>query len=252
MNTAVNNPALRTYPVWDRTVRVFHWLNVVCLLGLIGLGLMIYFNKNFGVSPEGKILLKTLHTYVGYVFVVNLSWRILWGFMGSRHARWTAIIPFGKGYKKALSAYLQGLRDKCPPAYLGHNPLARLMISTLFILLMTQAVTGLVLAGTDLYMPPFGNQIAEWVSVPGELDELKAGSKDHVDAQAYKAMRAFRKPFINTHKYSFYLLVLCIALHITAVVISELSEKNGLISAMFTGKKVFADKPVDVDIEDQK
>ncbi|MBQ0720980.1 MAG: cytochrome b/b6 domain-containing protein [Gammaproteobacteria bacterium] len=243
--------ALEAYPVWDRTVRVFHWVNVLCLIGLIGLGLMIYFNKNFGVSPDGKILLKTLHVYIGYIFVFNLSWRILWGFIGSPYARWAAILPFGKGYKKVLSAYLTGLRDKRPPPYLGHNPLARLMISGLFILLITQAISGLVLAGSDLYMPPFGRHFAEWVTVSGQDNQqlvvVTAGSKEHVDPQAYKEMRAFRKPFINTHKYAFYLLCLSVALHIFVVVMSEIKEKNNIISAMFSGKKTFDDKPVDVE-----
>ena len=250
-NNFEQNPVLTTYPVWDRTVRVFHWVNVICLIGLISLGLMIFFNKDFGVSSEGKILLKTLHTYIGYIFVINLSWRILWGFIGSPYARWAAILPFGKGYKKALNTYIQGLRDQRPPAYLGHNPLARLMITVLFILLTSQAITGLVLAGTDLYLPPFGHEFAEWVTASGEdhhqLAELKAGSKEHVDPEAYKEMRTFRKPFINTHEYGFYLLCLAIIGHIVAVVITELKENNNIISAMFSGKKTFAEKPVDLE-----
>jgi len=249
MDNTESNAILTTYPVWGRTVRVFHWINVICLIGLISLGLIIFFNKDFGVSSEGKILLKTLHTYIGYIFVFNLSWRILWGFIGSPYARWAAILPFGKGYKKALTDYLQGVRDKRPPPYLGHNPLARLMITFLFILLTTQAITGLVLAGTDLYLPPFGHEFAEWVTASGEdhqLSEPKAGSKENVDPEAYKEMRAFRKPFINTHKYGFYLLCLGIIAHIIAVVITELKENNNIISAMFSGKKTFTEKPVDL------
>ena len=60
-------------------------------------------------------------------------------------------------------------------------------------------------------------------------------------------MRKFRKPFITTHVYSFYLLLIAITLHILAVVVSEIREKNGLISAMFTGKKVISKKPVDLE-----
>ena len=51
--------------------------------------------------------------------------------------------------------------------YLGHNPIARMMVSILLILLVLQAVTGLVLAGTDIYYPPFGYWIASWVAAPG-------------------------------------------------------------------------------------
>lgn len=56
---------------------------------------------------------------------------------------------------------MRGLRKGDPPAYLGHNPLGRLMITALLFLLITQALTGLVLAGTDLYKPPFGGLVAD-------------------------------------------------------------------------------------------
>ena len=252
-NSPVQNHRLSTYRVWGRSIRVFHWLNVISLIGLISLGLMILFHKNFGVSLEGKVLLKTLHTYIGYIFVFNLSWRIIWGFVGSPYARWSKVLPFRKGYKKALVTYIQGLRDKRPPPYLGHNPLGRLMITCLFILLTTQAITGLVLAGSDLYLPPFGHEFAEWViSTDGEhpLSELKAGSKENVDPEAYKEMRAFRKPFGTTHKYGFYLLCLAIVVHIAAVIMSELKENNNIISAMFSGKKTFTERPVDLEDEE--
>jgi cytochrome b len=54
--------------------------------------------KSLGVSGEGKILLKTIHAYIGYVFVINLSWRLVWGFIGNKYVRWKAILPIGKGY----------------------------------------------------------------------------------------------------------------------------------------------------------
>jgi len=62
-------------------------------------------------------------------------------------------------------------------------------------------------------------------------------------------MREFRKPFITIHVYIFYTLVIAILLHIIGVVITELKEKSGLVSAMFTGKKTFRKKPIDYDAE---
>ena len=60
-------------------------------------------------------------------------------------------------------------------------------------------------------------------------------------------MREFRQPFITTHVYVFYILVVAILLHIAGVVVTELKEKSGLVSALFTGQKVFKNKPVDYD-----
>jgi len=243
--------SVRYYSVWDRTTRCFHWINVICVLGLIAVGLIIFNNKILGVSGDGKILLKTIHVYIGYVFSVNLLWRMVWGFVGNKYARWKAIFPIGRGYWCSVKAYVKGVKSGKAPQYLGHNPIGKLMVALLFLLLMTQAITGLVLAGTDLYFPPFGNGIAEWVAGEGATSEdianLVPGSKEGVNPEAYAEMRAFRKPIITTHVYVFYTLLAAIFLHVSAVVITEIREGNGLVSAMFTGKKVAAQKPVDLD-----
>ncbi len=243
-NTPINGVAT---PVWDRTTRWFHWINVLCVLALAALGLAILNEKAFGVSAEGKVLLKTLHVYVGYVLAANLAWRLVWAFIGGQHARWKSFLPFGQGYASALRAYVGGFVSGNAPTYRGHNPLGRLMVSLLFLLLLTQAVTGLILAGTDLYKPPFGGVIAEWVTGgdPEKLSQLKPGSKDYVDPAAYDAMRAFRKPIVTTHLYTFYVLMAAILLHILGVVVTEVREKGGLISAMFSGEKVLPEPAVD-------
>jgi len=136
-----------------------------------------------------------------------------------------------------------------PPAYLGHNPVARLMLSLLFAALLIMAITGIVLAGTDVYMPPFGAFFADWVTGGDaeRLAQLVPGSKEFVDKELYGEMRSFRKPFIKTHYFVFFVLLAAIAVHIAAVVIAEQREKNGLVSAMFSGRKVFSEKPVDLD-----
>jgi len=252
MNDSTNHTeTLVPYHVWDRTVRIFHWTNTLCVIGLIAVGLVILNSKTLGVTTDGKILLKTIHAYIGYLFVLNLGWRIIWGFLGNRYARWRAILPFGNAYKKSLRQFVEGSKKGNPPHYLGHNPIARLMVALLFLLLSLQAVTGLILAGTDLYLPPFGHEIAEWVTNSGEdhskLADLKPYSKTNVDPDSYKEMREFRKPFITIHVYVFYALLGAILLHLIGVVVSELREKSGLVSAMFTGEKVFHKKPVDLE-----
>lgn len=236
------------YRAWDRTTRWFHWINFLCVLGLSVLGLAILNEKSFGVSADGKVLLKTLHVYVGYVFSINLGWRFVWAFVGSVRARWRAMLPFGRGFADSLRQYARGFRTGTAPHYLGHNPIGRIMVLLLLVALLAQAVTGLVLAGTDLYKPPFGSAIAEWVTGGDaeKLANLKPGSKDAVDPIAYSEMRNFRKPFITVHKYTFYVLAALILLHILGVVITEIREKSGLVSAMIHGEKVLPEPPVDL------
>jgi cytochrome b len=241
---------LKKYPVWDRTVRYFHWINVLCILGLIAVGTVILNSKALGVSGDGKVLLKTVHVYIGYVFVVNIAWRLIWGFIGNRFARWKAVLPVGDQYKAQRSVFINGIKDGNSAVFMGHNPLARWMVSVLFILLSTMAVTGLVLAGTDVYMPPFGHYFKSWVAENSEtIADVKPNSDEGVSQQAYQDMRGFRKPFIKVHYYGFFILLAAIVLHLFAVIFSELRERNGLISAMFTGEKVFDKKPSDLDDE---
>ena len=158
---------LELYAVWDRSTRWFHWINFVCVVALAAIGTAILYDNELGVTDAGKILLKTTHVWFGYVFTANLGWRLAWAFIGNRHANWSAILPFHKGYGSALRAYLRELFRGDVRPYLGHNPIARMMVSILLILLVLQAVTGLVLAGTDIYYPPFGYWIASWIAAPG-------------------------------------------------------------------------------------
>lgn len=243
--------SLTYYSVWDRTTRSFHWINVLCIIALAGIGLVLLNDDALDINRDGKVLLKTIHVYIGYLFVLNLVWRFVWGFIGNRYARWRSVLPVGAGYWQSVSQYVSGVRSGKVPHYLGHNPVARLMVALLFLLLTVQAVSGLVLAGTDLYMPPFGDKIANWVSVKDQdghaATRLIPGSRVGVDAAALKDMRHFRKPFGMTHETVFFILVIAIMLHVLAVVVTEIREMNGLVSAMFTGKKIMSGQPVDRD-----
>ncbi len=52
---------LHSYAVWDAGVRWFHWINVLCVLGLIAVGVVILSGSALGLSSEGKVDLKILH-----------------------------------------------------------------------------------------------------------------------------------------------------------------------------------------------
>lgn len=237
---------LKAYLVWDANIRWFHWINVLCVLSLIALGVAILNSKALGVTNEGKILLKTVHVLIGYGLAVNLLWRLVWAFIGGPYARWQAILPGGHGYLGELRTYILDLKAGRVRQYLGHNPLGRIAITLMFFLLLTQTITGLVLAGTDLFYPPFGSWIASWVALTGiEPATLAPYAKDTYDPVAYQAMRAFRKPFIIIHEYGFYALLGLILLHILAVVKVELGQGGNLISAMFTGRKILSQTPAD-------
>ena len=108
-----------------------------------------------------------MHVWIDYAFAANLLWRLVWGFIGGTHARWRPILPGGRGYMNEVRGYIGDFKAGRPPQYLGHNPLGRIAVSLLLLLLLAQALTGLVLAGTDLVYSPIVAWIADRLAVPG-------------------------------------------------------------------------------------
>lgn len=237
---------LKSYRVWDAPTRWFHWINAISVVALVVVGYLILSGRGLEIPRTGSLKLKTIHTWIGYVFVINLLIRLGWAFVGNRYARWRAILPCGRGYLTALVAHIKALFSRRPPQYLGHNPLARLSVTAMLILITVLAVTGLVLGGTDLFYPPIGKWIARWVAAPGiDPATLVPGAPNMVDKAAWESMQAFRKPFILCHLYSFYALLIVAGLHILGVVITEIREDGNLVSATFSGRKIIAGRPVD-------
>ncbi len=224
--------------VWDAGTRWFHWINAISVLMLMGLGLLILNASSFGIPNPGKALLKTIHVLVGYVFAINLLWRFAWAFLGNSHARWRSILPGGKGYFAELRDYCQSYFSSSPKRYLGHNPLGRLAVAAMLLLMTIQMLTGLFLAGSDVFYPPFGHWIAQWIAAPGvDPATLQPYSVETYNAAAYEQMRAIRKPLATLHLYSFYSLAVLVFLHLLAVVVAELRERSSLVSAMIGGHK---------------
>lgn len=225
--------------VWSRSIRLFHWLNVLTITALIVIGLVIFNSKALGVSVDGKILLKTIHVIIGYIFAINLIFRITLGFIGSSFERWSQMLPFLTGYLSEFKQY----RTEKGKVFKGHNPLGKLMVLALMTLMSIQMATGLVLAGTDIYYPPLGKHFATSVAKDeSKLDEIKPYSKTNIDEAKYQEMRAFRSPIITAHVYAFYGLLILIPLHIFGVVFAERKEKSGLVSSMVSGYKYLPSK----------
>lgn len=237
---------LKSYAVWDAPTRAFHWINALSVLALAAVGYVILNGSALGITNPGKILLKTLHVWIGYVFVANLLFRIVWAFIGNHYARWPQMLPGGPGYIGALRGYVTAFVAGRPQHWLGHNPLGRISVALLFLLMVIQAATGLLLAGTDIFYPPFGRWISQWIAAPGvDPAALVPYSPDLYDKTAYGDMRALRKPYALVHLYGFYVLIATAVVHITAVVITELREGSNLVSAMFSGRKILPGTPAD-------
>jgi len=239
---------LKRYKVWDAPTRIFHWVNFTTVILLLLVGFLMLFKKDLGITGlDAKIAIKEIHVLIGYVFVLNLMIRLVWGFIGNRFARWSSLLP-GKGFATTLSSYIASIKSGEPQQFLGHNPMGRLAVIALFLLLITQATTGLIRAGTDIYYPPFGSTFAAQVAAEGvDPATIKPYDKTGTDPAKYKALKAFKHIYGDIHIYSAYLLLGLIFLHIFAVARAEITEDGGLVSAMFSGKKVLSKEPEDLN-----
>jgi cytochrome b len=235
------------YRVWDRTQRVFHWINFLAVVTLASIGTVILNADRIGIPDEpGMVVLKTTHVYVGYIFLLNLLWRLVWAFIGGPFARWRALLPGGAFFGRRLKEFVRGAAHGDAPFYMGHNPVARIFLTALVVLLIIQSATGIVLAGTDVYMPPLGGAMREWVAGDThDPDQVRPYSPETVNEQSYAGMRAFRAPIVDIHHYNFFVLLAMIAIHIAAAILTEFREGGTVISAMFTGSKYHNRPPVD-------
>ena len=112
----------RTVRVWDPFVRVFHW-SQAALIAVAWL------------TEDGP---KTLHQTAGYIIVGMLALRVVWGFVGPRHARFS---DFVRGPSTVLG-YMRAMVAGREPRYLGHNPAGGAMVVALLLTVAGTAVTG--------------------------------------------------------------------------------------------------------------
>jgi len=123
--------------VWDAPVRVFHWLLVLCFAGAF-------------VTAESERL-RLLHVTLGYTAGGLVVFRLLWGLVGTRHARFAAFV---RG-PRAVVRYLASLPRARPEHHVGHNPAGALAIVAMLV-----AVTTIVASGLAVYND-LGGQVFE-------------------------------------------------------------------------------------------
>lgn len=116
--------------VWDPLVRVFHW-SLVCL-----------FIFSFITGDEWK----KAHILSGYAIAGLIAFRLVWGLLGPRHARFVNFLYA----PKTVLAFLRDSLSLRAKRYLGHNPAGGAMV-----ILLLAAVSGIVTTGymmtTDAY-----------------------------------------------------------------------------------------------------
>jgi len=193
--------------VWDLPTRITHWALVLAVSGS-------WITSKLGSSYF------PYHVYCGYTVLILVVFRILWGFVGTRHARFAHFVC---GPVRVMR-YLRYLREHAigAPAHhsVGHNPLGGWSVLLLLGLLLAQAGTGLFANDEiDNTGPFFG-----WVTEHGS--NLLSGY----------------------HRRLFALIEIAVALHLVAVVYYTAVRRDSLIRPMFTGRKSAAQVPASEEI----
>jgi cytochrome b len=213
---------MKTVKVWDLFVRFFHWALVAAVVSQLATA------EDF----------KNIHANVGYIIVVLLIFRIIWGFVGSRHARFKDFI-----YPPAdIIAYLKGLAGGRPKHYIGHNPAGGAMVCTLLLFMVLTTLAGLKTLGA-MGKGPLAQRTQYPVTRAWADDhpyryeshgDSITDSKNHHSHAVNRTQVHFWK---EIHETLVGITLLLIGIHFCGVMVSSYVHRENLILAMITGKK---------------
>ena len=178
--------------VWDPLVRIFHWT-------LVGSFFIAFFTEDD---------LLNLHVWAGYLISSLLIIRLIWGFIGSHHARFSSFIvrpSMAWNYTKDV------MRFKAK-RHIGHNPAGGLMVVMLLLSVAVTSITGIAVYGIEEQAGPMASLYTANHSLGGELLE-------------------------ELHEFFANGTLFLVALHVAGVLIASLQHHENLIRAMFDGWK---------------
>lgn len=179
--------------IWDPALRVFHWLLAILVIANWLLG-------KFGPN------IMTLHFWLGYTIVGLLVFRVIWGLIGPKSARFSGLIY---SPRRVLS-YLRQMGRRSPSHWPGHAPIGGLAVIAILLALLWQVGTGLITDPDD------------FVNV-GPLAGL-VGSRIATKADAWHSLGAD-------------IILILVVLHIVAILFYRIWKNEDLIRPMLTGWK---------------
>jgi len=178
--------------VWDWPLRAFHGALVLAIAG------------SFATHYAG-IEWFEWHRRCGYVALVLIAFRLTWGFVGTRHARFASFL-------RGPAAVFDYLRGRQPYPAAGHNPLGGFSVVAFLLVLAVQATTGLFANDEIANAGPFYGWITQ---------------------QTSNRLTSF-------HAINSKVLLGLIVLHLAAVAWYDVVRRRGLVRAFWTGRKAGA------------
>lgn len=216
MQTKSIEPETRQVKVWDPLVRIFHW------------SLVVAFTVAYLSGEESEDALD-LHVWAGYAALGLILMRIVWGVVGTRHARFTDLV-----YRPStVLGYLRDLITHRARRYLGHNPLGGAMTIALLLSLLATTVSGLALYAVEENAGP----LAGLVSGTDQPVAQTAGRHEPATGHDNEGGDAGEELLEEVHEFFSNFTLFLVFLHIGGVVVSSLVHKENLPRAMITGRK---------------
>lgn len=184
--------------VWDLPLRLFHWLFAASLLA------------SWATAEAGFDWMQW-HFYLGYWMMGLLTFRIIWGFIGPRHARFASFLAS----PPATWRYLRSLVKGETIYTVGHNPAGGLMVVLMLLLAGLQVSTGLFATDEITWSGPYSPGVS--------IDTARK--------------------LTTIHHINFNLILAAMVLHLGAITFYGLVKKQNLVPAMLTGHKPAAYVP---------
>ncbi|WP_455209601.1 cytochrome b/b6 domain-containing protein [Kaarinaea lacus] len=178
--------------VWDPLVRIFHWTLVATFL--------------IAYITEEDLL--GVHVWAGYIMLAAIAVRLVWGLVGTRHARFSDFVTSPSTALRYVKDTF-GLKAK---RYIGHNPAGGWMIVIMLISLVATGMTGLLLYGAEEHAGPF----AGWFAASSGYWE--------------DALEEIHEFFAN-------FTVFLVVVHLAGVLLESIVHKENLVAAMISGEK---------------
>ncbi|MCW9012307.1 MAG: cytochrome b/b6 domain-containing protein [Gammaproteobacteria bacterium] len=183
---------LSTIKVWDPLVRFFHW-------SLVSAFIIAY------VTEENLLV---VHSWAGYLILGLISIRFIWGFIGTRYARFSNFVYSPKNIIQFLKDTFL-LRAK---RYIGHNPAGGAMVILLMASLLITTTSGILLLGAEEQAGP----VAHWFTQAGGF---------------------WAKALEELHEFFANFTLLLVFTHVIGVIVESMIHKENLVSAMLSGFK---------------
>jgi cytochrome b len=219
---------LRSVTVWDPLVRMCHWLLVVAFF-------VAYFTEDD---------LLTVHVWAGYIVGFVVALRVLWGFVGPKHARFSDFI-FGPW---KVWSYLMDLVYFRAERYMGHSPAGGAMVLALLIGLAATVWSGLETYAIEENSGPLAHSTIIKTANAGVLPsaplQLASGGDDR--KKLGRSKRKHRDDNGDDNEEGFWeevhevladLMLILVIIHVLGVGLASVVHRENLIRAIITGKK---------------